>query len=114
MHAFMRSLIDILSITCSLSLSHSLTPIYQLTHTPTALLTEELEDIAAAAASTGNPIKRGWAVDCTVQMGVTYANILECFMSFCDRWSSKVSQKHTHLLSSISYALIEWKKIASM
>ena len=76
----------------------------------TALLTEEMEDIAAASSSTNNPLTRGWTVDCTIKMGVTYGEVLESFMSFSDRWGSKVSEKHTHLLYSISYALMEWKR----
>ena len=79
----------------------------------TALLTEEMEDIAAASSSTNNPLTRGWTVDCTIKMGVTYGEVLESFMSFSDRWGSKVSEKHTHLLYSISYAFMEWKRVVT-
>lgn len=79
-----------------------------------ALLTEEMEDIAAAAAATNNPFPRGWTVDCAIKMGVTYGEVLESLMSFSDRWGSKVSEKHTHLLFSISYAFMEWKRVVTM
>jgi hypothetical protein len=78
---------------------------------PLALFIEELEDIAAACSVT-NPLSRGWTLACMERIGVTVGSTVEGYMGILDRWGSLVPAKHVQLLSSISYAIIEWKNIA--
>ena len=101
-----------------------------------ASLIEELEEIASSVSSSSssssalastesssncipdngidmNSFPRGWAVDCALKMGVRYGTVIECQMGILDRWNTKIPEKHTHLLSSISYAFLEWRRHAS-
>jgi hypothetical protein len=117
-----------LFLSLSLSLPLSLSPIL-------ASLIEELEEIASSVSTSSsssalassesssysiqgsgadmNSFPRGWAVDCALKMGVRHCTVIECQMGILDRWNTKIPEKHTHLLSSISYALLEWRRHAS-
>lgn len=77
------------------------------------LLLEELEDIASALCSTpqGGPA-RGWTVDCMSRIGLTCGSTIEYLMGFTDKWGSKSSERRAHILSSTSYCLMGWMKIA--
>ena len=96
---------------------------------------EELEDIATAATGAcnhrpcitsshqnnlvtritekGSNIFKGWTVNCTVAMGVRYFDLIECLMGVLEKWNAKVPEKHTHLLDSITYAILKWKEDAT-
>ena len=80
---------------------------------PIDAVLDELEDIAAAAAAAGAPLVRGWAADVVLRMGVTSGVAAEYLLSLLDRWSAKPPDRHAHLLSSATYALVEWKKTCS-
>ncbi len=77
---------------------------------PVEGLLDELEDIAAAAAG-GTPLIRGWAVETVRRMGVTYGVVVEYLLSLLDRWAAKAPEKHVHLLSSVTFALMEWRQV---
>jgi hypothetical protein len=93
---------------------------------------EELEDIATAAAGAcryttsshqnndtttikekSKNMFRGWTVNCTVAMGVSYFDLTDCLMGILEKWNAKVPEKHTHLLDSITYAILKWKEDAT-
>ena len=96
---------------------------------------EELEDIATAASGActysscatsshqhsdvttigekGYDVFKGWTVDCTVAMGVRYFDLIECLVSILEKWNAKIPEKHTHLLNSITYAILKWKDDAT-
>ena len=61
---------------------------------------------------TRNPIVRGWAMECARRIGFTYGAIVECQLAMLERWTNKTPDMHSHLLSSITYSLMEWQKIA--
>jgi hypothetical protein len=96
---------------------------------------EELEDIATAAAGActystcttsshrsndattieekSKNMFRGWTVNCMVAMGVRYFDLTDCLMGILEKWNAKVPEKHTHLLDSITYAILKWKENAT-
>lgn len=47
---------------------------------------------------------------CThIYIGLSHGNIAEILIDYIDQWSTKVSVKHTHLVSSISYCIMKLK-----
>lgn len=74
-------------------------------------LLDELEDIASASASVSTPFVRGWGVETVRRMGVTYGVTGEYLLSLLDRWAAKAPEKHIHLLSSVTSALTDWRKV---
>lgn len=95
---------------------------------------EELEDIATAAAGActystsatssqqnddtttqekSKNMFKGWTVNCTFAMGVRYFDLTDCLMGILEKWNAKVPEKHTHLLDSITYAILKWKEDAT-
>lgn len=56
---------------------------------------------------------RGWTVNCTVAMGVRYFDLTDCLMGILEKWNAKIPEKHTHLLDSITYAILKWKEDAT-
>ena len=123
-----RSLLSSPFLTIAITLNFSISVHLFLISTNiciTVSLIEELEDISTSASSRSHDSQnqsengtldlldsfpRGWTVSCAVKMGIRYGSIVECLMQLLDRWSTRIPEKHTHLLSSICFAILEWKR----
>ena len=43
-------------------------------------------------------------------MGITYGVIVEHLFALLQQWQADIPEHHTHLLSSLTFALMEWRK----
>ena len=43
-------------------------------------------------------------------MGVSYGIIVQHLLALLDHWQAKLPEHHTHLLSSVTFAMMEWRK----
>ena len=97
---------------------------------PSALVLEELEELAATlsvcaagedeegAAATESKqgagrVERGWTARCLVEVGFSYGALVESYMEIFDRWAGKAPEKLLHLLSSTVFALLQWTRHAA-
>ena len=119
--SFCFSISLIISLSHYLSLSFSLSLLNSLTHLffffpffYSVFLLEEVEEIASVLSTGGSQgaLSRGWTVELMSRIGLTYGTILEFFLEFMDRWSSKSLQSRVHLISSASFCLTAWKSVS--
>ena len=66
-----------------------------------------------AAAAAPVAIMRGWTTTCLFEIGFTHGTLIEVYMEILDHWSGKAAEKLVHILSSTSYVLLQWTRLAA-
>lgn len=83
---------------------------------PSALVLEELEEIAATLAicstgsGEGSQQQLGWAMRCFYDIGSSHGTLVESYMEIFDKWAGKAPEKLLHVLASTVTVLLRWTR----
>lgn len=85
---------------------------------PSALVLEELEEIAATLAicatgtgtGEGSQQQLGWAMRCFYDIGFSHGTLVESYMEIFDKWAGKAPEKLLHVLASTVAVLLRWTR----
>jgi hypothetical protein len=56
---------------------------------------------------------RGWTSVCLFEIGFTHGTLIEVYMEILNHWGGKAAEKLVHVLSSTSYVLLQWTRLAA-
>lgn len=87
---------------------------------PSAVVLEELEEIAAtlaictttttAEAGPQQSQQLGWATRCFYDIGFAHGTLVESYMEIFDKWAGKAPEKLLHVLASTVSVLLRWTR----
>jgi hypothetical protein len=60
-----------------------------------------------------NSTLRGWTSVCLFEIGFTHGTLIEVYMEILNQWGGKAAEKLVHILSSTSYVLLQWTRLAA-